>query len=276
MDTTGNAKNVVVTTVRYYKMINIKLIGKKGSNACKEIRKGCNIRNYTGKTRIMPDILVNYGLNKDRLATFFKLYPSAKKIPVLNRYVGYSKFKVVQRASSQDVTAPKTKLSLNMKDKKTDWIEKRINSIGGKGICLARRKGKIPGKYYQQFIKNRIYELRVHAFKWLPQDKWSVQKRYGSNDEIAWNYSNGGHFSTVHNPKSYDIFREAWKVSDKILTMLGMSFGAIDFIVNNKYELYFIEINSAPGFTELSKQIYIDAFNSLKNFSRKQVLKFAR
>jgi glutathione synthase/RimK-type ligase-like ATP-grasp enzyme len=224
----------------------------------------------------MPDILINYGLNKERLATFFKLYPSAIKIPVLNRYVGYSKFKVVQRAASQDVTVPETKLSLDRKDNKSDWIEKRVNSIGGKGICWARRKGQIPGKYYQQFIKNRIYEIRVHAFKWLPQDKWSVQKRYGGNDEIAWNYSNGGHFATVHNPGSYNVFREAWKVSDKILTMLGMNFGAIDFIVDNKYELYFIEINSAPGFTELSREIYVNAFDNLKNLSLKQVLKFSR
>jgi glutathione synthase/RimK-type ligase-like ATP-grasp enzyme len=257
-------------------MINIKLIGKKGSNACKEIRKGCNIRNYTGKTKIMPDILINYGLNKDRLATFFKLYPSARKIPVMNRYVGYSKFNVVQRAGSQDVTVPKTKLSLGRKDDKKDWIEKRINSIGGKGICWSRRKGKILGKYYQQFIKDRIYEIRVHAFKWLPQEQWSVQKRYGSNDEIAWNYSNGGHFSTVHSPNSYEIFQRAWKVSDEILTMLGMSFGAIDFIVNSKYELYFIEINSAPGFTELSKKIYVNAFDKLKDCSLKKALKFTK
>ena len=146
--------------------------------------------------------------------------------------------------------------------------------MGGKGICWARRKGQIPGKYYQQFIKNRIYEIRVHSFKWLPQDKWSIQKRYGSDDEIAWNYSNGGHFSTVHNPRSYDIFRKATEVSDKILTMLGMSFGATDFIVDSKYELYFIEINSAPGFTELSKRIYVDSFDSLKNLNLKQVVKF--
>lgn len=257
-------------------MINIKLIGKKGSNACKEIRKGCNIRNYTGKTKIMPDILVNYGLSKDRLATFFRLYPSARKIPVMNRYVGYSKFNVVQRASSQDVTVPKTKLSLDKKDNKKDWIEKRTNSIGGKGICWSRRKGKMPGKYYQEFINNRIYEIRVHAFKWLPQDKWSVQKRYGSNDEIAWNYSNGGHFSTVNNPNSYEIFKRSWKVSDEILTMLGMSFGAIDFIVNSKYELYFIEINSAPGFTELSKKIYVNAFDELKSYNLKKALQFVK
>ena len=257
-------------------MTNIKLIGKKGSNACKEIRKGNNIHNYTGKTKIMPDILVNYGLNKDRLATFFKLYPSARKIPVVNRYVGYSKFKVIQRASSQGVTVPETKLFLDKKDNKKNWIEKRTNSIGGKGICWSRRKGQITGKYYQQFVKNRIYEIRVHAFKWLPQDKWSMQKRYGSDNEIAWNYSNGGHFATVRNPQSYDIFKRAAKVSDEILTMLGMNFGAADFIVDNQYRLYFIEINAAPGFTELSKKIYVNAFDSLKNLSRKQALGFAR
>ena len=42
-------------------MTNIKLIGKKGSNACKEIRKGCNIRNYTGKTKIMKPAINRKG-----------------------------------------------------------------------------------------------------------------------------------------------------------------------------------------------------------------------
>jgi D-alanine-D-alanine ligase-like ATP-grasp enzyme len=58
--------------------------------------------------------------------------------------------------------------------------------------------------------------------------------------------------------------------------MLGMSFGAIDFIVDKNYELYFIEINSAPGFTELSKKIYVEAFDKLKSLNRKQILKFVK
>ena len=53
--------------------------------------------------------------------------------------------------------------------------------------------------------------------------------------------------------------------------MLNMSFGAVDFIVDKGYNLYFIEINSAPGFTELSECIYVDAFNKLKGMSERKL-----
>jgi D-alanine-D-alanine ligase-like ATP-grasp enzyme len=58
--------------------------------------------------------------------------------------------------------------------------------------------------------------------------------------------------------------------------MLGMSFGAVDFLVDTNYNIYFIEINSAPGFSELSKPIYVDAFQRLKQLSKKDLLKLVK
>ena len=257
-------------------MINAKLIGKKGSKACNEIRSGTNILGYTGKSKTVPDALINYGLPKAGLDSFFRRFPSAKKLPIINRHVGYSKFNVCQRAAKNKMPVPKSKLSLDKKDSTDKWIEKRINSIGGKGIRLARGKKIISGKYYQEFINKRRYELRIHAFLWIPKDKWRVQKRLGAADEIAWNYKNGGHFVSVHNPRSYKTFVQAMDISEEVLKMLGMSFGAVDFLVDSSYNVYFIEINSAPGFSELSKPIYIDAFGKLKSLSRKELLKFAK
>jgi len=256
-------------------MVNIKLVGKRGSKACKEIRAGAEIRGYTGKTKVMPDAIVNYGLPSAGLSAFHRKYPSARNIPTINRNIGYSKYNVCQRAIKKDIPVPKTKMSLVRSDDKAKWIEKRTKSIGGIGICLARGKGLIPGKYYQEFISKRRYELRVHAFLWMPQEEWRVQKRLGSDDVIAWNYKNGGHFVTVHRPRSFDTFIQAEAISEKIMKMLGMSFGAVDFLVDVNQKLYFIEINAAPGFTELSKPIYVDAFTKLKSLNRKTLLKFA-
>lgn len=255
-------------------MVNLKIIGKKGSKACKTIREDADIRGYLGRTKAKPDALINYGLARPQLDSFYRRYPSAKGIPMVNKSVGYSKYNVVKRADDRKILVPGSKLSLNKSDKSDQWIEKRTNSIGGKGICLARGKRSIPGKYYQEFVKNRRYELRIHAFKWIPQEEWRIQKRLGKDDEIAWNYKNGGHFVTVKSPRSYKTFTEAAKISDQVLDMLGMSFGAVDFLVDRDYNLYFIEVNSAPGFTELSKPIYVDAFSKLKALSAKQMLKY--
>jgi glutathione synthase/RimK-type ligase-like ATP-grasp enzyme len=257
-------------------MINIKLIGKKGSSACKEIRSGAKILSYKGESKTEINALINYGLPKPNLDAFFRRFPSARKLPIINRHVGHSKYNVCLRADKNKIPVPKSKLSLDKKDDISEWIEKRINSIGGKGICLARGKKLISGKYYQKFIDKRKYELRIHAFMWIPKEQWRVQKRLGSADEIAWNYKNGGHFVSVYNPKSYKTFIQAMDISEEILKMLGMSFGAVDFLVDRSNNVYFIEINSAPGFTELSKPIYIDAFLKLKSLSHKELLKFIK
>lgn len=247
-------------------MINI--IGRKPSKAILAIVRKASIPRYRGK-RSNVELLINYGLAGDQLDRYYRKFPSAKRISTINGNVGYSKLSVVQRAANRSVEVPESKVSLSKGDKLEDFIEKSTNSIGGIGIRKARGRGRIAGKYYQRFIKNRVYELRVHAFKWTKD--WVVQKRVGPEDVIAWNFKQGGRFITVHKPGNYNVFKEARKVSDEVLDMLGMSFGAVDFIVDKDYKLYFIEINSAPGFTDLSEHIYIDAFDKLKRLKAKKL-----
>lgn len=256
-------------------MSKLRLVAKKGSHAGKEIRKEAGILGYFKKPSVLPDAIINYGLAGSRLQDFYRRFPSAKRVPMINKSIGYSKLTACNRAEKNDIPVPETKTSLVRGDNLGEWIEKRTNSIGGIGIKKATKRGSIPGKYYQKFISNRRYELRVHAFAWIPSKDWRVQKRLGSADEIAWNYKNGGHFVTVKNPRASGTFVQAQEISEKVLKMLGMSFGAVDFLVDNSYNVYFIEINSAPGFSELSKPIYVDAFVRLKELSKKDVLKYA-
>jgi len=255
-------------------MAQIRIIGKKGSRAVKDIKSDSDIRGFVGK--IKADAIINYGLAAPQLDNFFKKNPSARSVPIVNRHVGYSKYNVARRAMEKGIPVPETKLSLSKSDKVSDYIEKRIASIGGKGIIKARGKERLKGKYYQKFIQDRRYELRVHAFLWVPKEEWRVQKRLGSDKEIAWNYKNGGHFVSVHNPRSYKSFVQAEDIAEKVLKMLGMSFGAVDFLVDGRHNVYFIEVNSAPGFTELSKPIYVNAFNRLNKMRPKDVFKFTK
>lgn len=256
-----------------YTRANIRIIGRKGSKTCKLIVQEAGIPRYTGKTN-NADLLVNFGLAGNKQRQFLKRLSSARNIPTINKHVGYSKLNVINRAKSKGIEVPDSKLSLSKTDKKADWIEKGFSSVGGKGIRKARGKHKMPNKYYQRFVKDRLYELRIHAFLWM--DKYRVQKRIGKADEIAWNFSNGGTFITIHYPERYEVFEEAMENSSKILRMLGMAFGAVDFIVTKDYKLVFLEINSAPGVSGLSDQIYIDAFKKLKQLPLKQLRQYAK
>jgi glutathione synthase/RimK-type ligase-like ATP-grasp enzyme len=251
-------------------MANIRIIGKRGSKSRKEISDGTGILLYTGQK---VDAIINYGLAGHNFDLLLKKYPGMKSTPILNKYVGRSKYSSVKMAEKAGVLVPETLLSLPKNARISDWIEKRVNSSQGKGIIAARGRGTLLGKYYQKMIKNRRYELRVHAFSWVPKKEWAVHKRVGPPDQIAWNFHQGGHFQSIHFPNGHQVFIEAKDIAEKILSVMSMSFGAVDLIVDGDMKIYYIEINSSPGFSKLSDGIYFDAMSRLKSLSAVEVKK---
>jgi len=245
-------------------------IGKKSSKARRAISENTGIPLYRGG--VLPDLFINYGLAGVNKQRFYKRYPKARKVPTVNKNAGIRKYAAVQRASKAGILTPKSVLSLSKNERLPDWLEKKEHSIGGKGIKKATRRSHRAGWYYQEFIKNRAYELRVHAFSWMPT--WVVQKRLGNAEQVAWNHANGGYFQTVHHmPKDTAPYR-AVEMSRVLLDVLGMSFGAADFIVDAAKNVYFIEINSAPGFSGLSDSIYFEAFAQLKKTPKRKASEY--
>lgn len=253
------------------KVNKLQIIGKKGSRARKAISDATGIKLYTGK--IKPTTIINYGLAGERIRNFFAKYPSARNIPMINRYVGQQKHLVIKNVEKAGVLVPETLLSLPHKTRLSNWIEKKIHSSQGDGIRQAQQRQRIFGKYYQKMINNRKYELRVHAFLWIPTSDWSIDKRVGPANQIAWNFHKGGHFSRVKNKDSFGVFNEAVRIAKKVLEICNMAFGAVDFIVDSDYNIYFIEVNSSPGFEDLNKKVYFDAFLRLYSLNP---LKYAR
>lgn len=244
-------------------MAILNIIGKKNTTSYKVIHKQTGIPIYKDWNKKV-DAIINYGVAGKALDSFFKIHKSAENILMLNKFIGRSKFLAIEDAKEKNVLVPETKIRLSSSHELENWIEKPLQSNRGRGIILARGRKGITGKYYQRLIPKR-YELRIHAFKWIPTDNWVVQKRVGPADQITWNFHKGGRFITVHNPNSFGVFKRALAISKEILDIRKMAFGAVDFIVSQDLRVYFIEINSAPGFSNLSTGIYVDAFNALKN-----------
>jgi glutathione synthase/RimK-type ligase-like ATP-grasp enzyme len=238
------------------------MIGKPGSQAYRTIREETGLLRFVSNIPKPVDIIVNYGLNGARLDGFLRTHKAARNIPIINKYIGVSKYSAIQKVSGAGMLVPESKLSLSRADNKNDWIEKRFNSSRGYGICMAYGRERMRDKYYQRFIRNRIYELRVAAFLWVPKSEWRIFKRLGDSSKIAWNFHQGGHFTYVRD-KSTQTFRRAIDMSEKVLKVMNMGFGAVDFLVDDSYKVYFIEVNSAPGFTEFSGSTYIHAFQKL-------------
>jgi glutathione synthase/RimK-type ligase-like ATP-grasp enzyme len=193
---------------------------------------------------------------------------------VINRRIGLSKYSAIQRAEKAGLLVPESNLSLSGSDKKVDWIEKRFNSSRGYGIRMAVGRERMGDKYYQKFIKNRVYELRIAAFLWVPKEEWGIFKRLGDSNKIAWNFHQGGHFTYVRD-RNAQVFRQAIDMSEKALQTLNMGFGAVDFLIDVNRKIYFIEVNAAPGFTEFSGSTYIHAFKRLSDTPLKKLKGFA-
>lgn len=252
-------------------MADLRIINKKSSAAARVISKKMEIPIYNGESDI--DAIINYGLCGNHILMLENVFPNFRKIPVINKYVGASKFLAVKDAEVAGVKVPETRMSLPMFSTKKDWIEKKIHSSQGRGIVVASQRKSIPGKYYQRMITNRRYELRVHAFSWIPVEEWRVFKRTGDKEVIAWNFAQGGKFSSVENA-NVGTFKTAKSMSLNVLDIRHMAFGAVDFIVDDDLNVYFLEINSSPGFTALSAEIYFDAMRKLKELSAKEILKY--
>jgi glutathione synthase/RimK-type ligase-like ATP-grasp enzyme len=254
-------------------MANICIIGKKGSKARNAISKNTGIK-LLGKNSSSVDAIINYGLVGQKLDHFLRKHPKARNIPILNKYVGRPKHLAVHDAEKAGILVPETRLSLPKSARLSDWIEKKVHSSQGKGICKARGRGSLMGKYYQRMINDRRFELRVHAFQWVPTDEWRLNKRFGPADQITWNFHQGGHYVSVRRPNDYKVFKEAKDIALKVLEIRNMAFGAVDLIVDNDMKVYFIEVNSSPGFEELNQKYYFDAFSALKSMTKREVIKF--
>ena len=244
----------------------------RGSQTARQIIEGVGIKRW-GR-RVQADVIVNYGLAGSRFEDWKGRNPVGKLKRMINRPHGLNKYEVVMKAEDWGVRVPETRTSLDLRHNGEGWLEKPFYSQAGRGIeeiiSGFTRLNPPLGKYFQQYLHERIYELRVHTFRWMPSNEWSVQKRVGDVDEVTWNYHTGGTFITV-NDTSQRVFADAIEMSHDVLRLMNMGFGAVDFIVDQDRKVYFIEINSAPGAQELSLPIYVEAFQRLKEMDVEEV-----
>ena len=222
------------------------------------------------------NVVINFGLVGERWNKFLTetvpfLNTDVKKI---NWHLEPDKFKAVTKiALHSNVLTPDCRKNSNTPtygslEEYNQWLIKPYYSIGGKGIKLWDGDELKHNEYLQKRIRNRAYELRVHAFKWVPMENWLVFKRThpAGEAQLTWNFKQGGSFSSVSDSNG-GIFKRAKQASLKVLECLNQDFGAVDFICSKDDDPlipWFIEINSSPGMKIPGvKQAYVSAFNSL-------------
>lgn len=138
----------------------------------------------------------------------------------------------------------------------------RANS--GRGIVLANNPSEIvEAPLYTQYIP-KTHEYRVHVFKGEVLDvQRKMRDRDVEDEDVNWqirNHSNGFIFGR----EGVSLPESALSMCKQAVDALGLDFGAVDLIYNERQDKYYVlEVNTAPGLTGTTLQVYTDAINAL-------------
>jgi hypothetical protein len=271
----------------------LQFLTKAPDNACGRIiadaigaPKLCFYRSGKLKTKVsdLPlvgtPIFVNYGIGgKTWNIVYKKLKQRAPDCVFLNPWTGINKYDWVKYAGSLDIPVPDSLHVLNGDDINYDnWIAKPYYSFGGRNIGPATNYLDSPSHYYQRFIKERRFEVRVSFFKWLEEKHWLVWKRVSDDPtQITWNRHQGGRFITVKKPLNFGLYQRIFEDVRKITANSVLAFGAVDFVVAKGNKHYFLEVNTTPGFScDPTRDKYIASFKSLLHTNPTEVRAYAR
>lgn len=148
---------------------------------------------------------------------------------------------------------------------KTAWVARqKLSGHSGEGIVLIDGgSDEIPeAKLYVKYIPKKE-EFRVHVFDGNVID---VQRKARStavpDDKVNWqvrNHSNGFIFARNEGAEPPKGVKEE---SIKAVEALGLDFGAVDVVYNEKQEkAYVLEVNTAPGLEGTTLDNYVEALH---------------
>jgi len=223
------------------------------------------------------DVVINYGMKGQRLTDWYRgnrRRAAFEGIPQINGAPAINKYDAVLLAARNNVPVPHTERHMDRFQPAGSYIFKPFFSQRGRGIVPAGTEPAGSNGYYQRMITNRAYEVRVVGATWY-NEPWAVYKKSpGADmpaDQIAWNHDQGGVFRRV-NDISLRVFNECIQYTRTMLVSMGLQFGAADFIVDEDRNIYFIELNTRPGFTaDYGIGYYVSMFERLLEQNQSEV-----
>lgn len=176
------------------------------------------------------------------------------------------------------------------KDEAYDWLEagktvvvrKILNGHGGKGIeiyepgCMDDADWVLPdAPLYTQYVpKKSEYRIHVMNGRVIDVTRKTLREDYEDKKNVNWkvrNLDNGFIFSRFNknyldrnnNPQEeiYIVNGAIKAEARRAVKVLGLDFGAVDIIWNEKYQKAFVlEVNTAPGVADTAAERYANNF----------------
>ena len=152
------------------------------------------------------------------------------------------------------------------------WVEEGVtvvcrtilNGHSGAGIVLADKKEDVvKAPLYTKYVPKKD-EYRVHVMNGKMIHKQRKARKMEVKDEdVNWKIRNldGGFIFQIEN---FEIPEDCVTQSIAAVEALGLDFGAVDVIWNNKEKkAYVLEVNTAPGVSGTSPDKYEAGFKEL-------------
>lgn len=138
----------------------------------------------------------------------------------------------------------------------------KLTGHSGEGVRIVEPGGELQAApLYVKYI-NKKEEYRLHVFR----DKVFFVQRKARNkdvpdDQVNWKVRNHGNgFIFAH--QGVDVPEEAKKEAITAIQALGLDFGAVDLIWNQKNNKYYVlEVNTACGMEGTTLDKYVEVFN---------------
>lgn len=211
-----------------------------------------NSTTYQGRK---TDYVINWGLSKQPHFLFNETYYQTILLAVNKQYtfeaLGFSQVPTLEHTT--DIETAK-------EWHKTHTIIARtiLNGFGGQGIFVIEpEEPLIEAPLYTKYKKKK-HEYRVHVAFGKVIDITQKKKQKGAtvNSKIR-NHKNGWVYCRL----DIDFPEELKDIAIKAIRALGLSFGAVDIIWNQKEDKYYVlEVNTAPGLVGTTLTAYINAF----------------
>jgi len=112
--------------------------------------------------------------------------------------------------------------------------------------------------YFVQYIPKKT-EYRVHVIDnrvvKVSEKRLTDESEY---DQLVWNYETGWTFRHPSEPIHPHIY-----TSIAAVNALDLDFGAVDVLVSTDNELYVLEVNTCPGLSDNSLELYVEHLGRL-------------
>lgn len=243
---------------------------KPGSESAKKLAEAldCKRIKHEGAPLKAAKVVINWGASKieRQFPNLKKIFNKPEAVAIASNKL--STFKALQR---DGVNIPEF---TTKKEEANKWLAKSevvartvLNGHSGIGITIIEKGAdNLPdAKLYTEYVPKR-HEYRIHVFEdkaFFVQRK--ARKQEVPDEEVNWKVRNlAGGFIFAH--KEVVIGEDAKEQAVKAVKALGLDFGAVDIVYNEKQQKYYVlEVNTACGLEGTTLEKYVEQFEKALN-----------